>query len=232
MNDKLLVRIAVVVALGVAGIASAWQYEDEFTLDQLGGRPGGGGNWSTGGKREFKVTCAMCHVSDGGFPSPITVAFAFNPALGTAPDGGRAYVPNTNYDVTLTMNGEHLGLGMANGNHNQMGVSFETAAGQYTGRLQSDTGFSKGGTCPATLTSTQFNAYDAGSTTVTFAGCNAIVGRGRGAGAGNHTVWHFKWQAPADAGTVVMYYGVVDASGDEKTFGDDVVTGQWVLEQN
>ena len=29
-----------------------------------------------------------------------------------------------------------------------------------------------------------------------------------------------------------MYYGVVDASGDEKTFGDDVVTGQWVLEQN
>ena len=64
----------------------------------------------------------MCRVRRR-LPSPITVAFAFNPVLGTAPDGGRAYVPNTNYDVTLTMNGEHLGLGMANGNHNQMGVS-------------------------------------------------------------------------------------------------------------
>lgn len=229
---KLRIAVVALVAL-VAGVASAWQYEDEFTLDQMGARPGGGGNWATGGKRDFKVTCAMCHVPpDAGFPNPITVNVGFAPMLGSASDGGRSYSSNQLYDVTITMNGEHLDLGMAMGNHNQMAAAFENAAGQYVGTLRSDTGFMRGGTCPATLGTTQFNAYDAGSTTVTFAGCNAIVGRGRGANAGNRTQWRFQWRAPTDGGQVIMYYGVVDASGDEKTFGDDAVSGAIVMEQN
>lgn len=226
-SAKLMVIAAVLLA---AGAASAWQYEDEIILDQMGSRPGGGGNWATGGRREFKVTCVMCHVlPDAGFPNRITVNVAFTPMLGTAPDGGRSYLPNTNYDVTVSMQGEHLGIGMG-GNHNQFAASFENAQGQYVGRLRSDTGFAKGGNCPATLGNTQFNAYDAGSSTVTFAGCNAIVGRGRGANAGGRTQWRFAWQAP-DAGQVTMFYGVVDADSDEKTIGDDGVMGTLVMEQ-
>jgi hypothetical protein len=228
---QLRLAVAALVAL-VAGVASAWQYEDEFTLDQMGSRPGGGGNWATGGKRDFKVTCAMCHIApDAGFTNPITVNVGFSPVLGTASDGGRSYLSNQLYDVTLTMNGEHLGLAMG-GNHNQMGAAFENAAGQYVGTLRSDTGFQRGGTCPPTLGTAQFNAYDAGSTTVTFAGCNAVVGRSRGANGGGHTQWRFQWRAPTDGGQVIFYYGVVDASGDEKTFGDDTVTGSLVMEQN
>ncbi|MBL8914701.1 MAG: hypothetical protein JNM17_28610 [Archangium sp.] len=228
---KLGVLSAVAVIL-VAGAAGAWQYEDEIVLDQMGSRPGGGGNWATGGRREFKVTCAMCHLlPDAGFTNRINVTVGFSPMLGTAPDGGRSYLPNTNYDVTVSMNGEHLGTIMG-GNHNQFAATFENAQGQYVGRLQSDTGFAKGGSCPATLGNPQFMAYDAGSSTVTFAGCNAIVGRGRGANAGGRTQWRFAWQAPApDAGQVTMFYGVVDADSDEKTIGDDAVMGTLVMEQ-
>ena len=224
-------RLAFLAVVSISAAGWAWQYEDEFTLDQMGGRPGGGGNWATGGRREFKVTCTMCHVADGGFPNPITATVTFTPALGTAADGGRSYLPNTGYAVTVRMNGEHLIPSMG-GNHNMMAASFEDAQGQYTGRLFSDTGFSRGGNCPATLGSSNFNAYDAGATTVTFAGCNAVVGRGRGANAGGRTQWNFWWTSPADAGQVTMYYGVTDASGDEKTFGDDSVMGTIVMERN
>ncbi|MFT3710492.1 MAG: hypothetical protein QM817_22950 [Archangium sp.] len=234
MNSTRLFAAVFATVVLVAGASRAWQYEDEITLDQMGARPGGSGNWATGGRSESKVACTMCHVlPDAGFPSRISVNVVFTPMLGTAADGGRSYLPNTNYDIRVSMMGEHLGpMGTSAGGHNQFGATFENAQGQYTGRLQSDTGFSRGGNCPATLTNTQFNAYDAGSTTVTFAGCNAIVGRGRGANGAGHTQWHFQWQAPADAGQVTMFYGVVDADGDEKTFGDDGVMGTVVMEQN
>ncbi|MCC6337078.1 MAG: hypothetical protein IT380_24180 [Myxococcales bacterium] len=225
-------RLAVLGVLLLAGAVRAWQYEDEFTLDQMGGRPGGGGNWATGGQREHKVTCVMCHVlPDAGFPSRISANVTFSPALTSAADGGSAYLRNTTYDVTVAMVGEHLGLSGTGANHNQMAASFEDGQGRYAGRLRSDTGFAKGGNCPTTLTAAHFNAYDAGSTTVTFAGCNAVVGRGRGANASGHTTWRFQWTAPDGGGPITLYYGVTDASGDEKTLGDDSVMGARVLEQ-
>lgn len=229
-----LTTIAVLVTLSAGGAAWAWQYEDEITLDQVGPRPGGGGNWATGGKSEFGVSCIMCHVPpDGGFAQRISVTITSNPAFGTAPDGGKGYTPGAGYVIDVTMGNEHLGFKPDGGNtsHNMFAATFENQAGAYVGTLASDTGFAKGGNCPAVLTQAHFNAYDAGSTTVTFAGCNAISGRTRGAN-GHKSAWRFRWTAPAAGqGRVFMYWGVTDGDGDEKTIGDDTLEGITVLEQ-
>jgi hypothetical protein len=230
--------IATAVAL-TATASVAWQYEDEFALDQVGGRPGGGMNFGTGSKSDFRLTCAQCHVPDAGFTQRIDVSVAFTPPLGTAPDGGKGYTPNTTYGITVNMNNEHLGRLPDGGwgGHNMMAATFENAAGQFTGRLISDTGFTRTGNCPATLNATVYNTYDAGETTVTFNGCNSVCGRSRAPqGVANFpshlTQWRFSWVAPAaGAGQAWMYYGVTDGSGEEKSTGDDTVQGVLVLEQ-
>ncbi|MHB8875226.1 MAG: hypothetical protein ACYC8T_16185, partial [Myxococcaceae bacterium] len=164
------------IILGAALLATsafAWNYDDLWVYSAVGPRPGGGGNWGTGGKRDHGLTCAQCHTEGAG---TIGLTLTFTPPLATKA-GLPAYVPGVQYTVQAAMTGEHLAIGTA-GQVNNFAVTFEGPAGQTVGALASDSGQSTA-SCPANLLAAQSQALDAGSTTITAGTCHAVAGRGR-----------------------------------------------------
>jgi hypothetical protein len=191
--------------------AAAWDGDDYWEkAPQSAVTSGGGGIWGTGGKRDFGITCATCHVEPA---NKMAFAVMFSPALGV----GNKYTPGQAYVVSATLT-ETLGTNAANcnglDNRNGFAATFEFAAGGKAGTLGSDTGAAG---CPSL-----------GTTTMTLGRCDAIVYRA--AAAKDRTQWTFKWTAPAaGAGAVTLSWAAVDGSCDMMSMNDDVKTGTLAL---
>lgn len=202
--------------------ANAWDGFKMFDAPTTGPTSGGGGVWGTGGKRDFGVTCSSCHVKGQG---KIYATVEFFPLLmQVGPQS--LYKPGQRYQVTVTLKNQWLGRGFVTcGQYlmsmNGFAASFETAAGVRAGRLEADSG-QDSNACPATIPDLQTG------TTVTFGQCTVIASTN----TEDQTTWTFKWTAPtAGAGTVTMFYGVVDGNCDMKSTGDDVKMGSVVMAQ-
>ncbi len=204
-------RLFAVVSTLLCLPAPAWDgdaYWDKSPESDI--TSGGGGIWGTGGKRDYGITCASCHVDPA---NQMTFTLSFSPPLGT----GDKYVPGQSYVVSGNMT-ETLGLnaGSCNGldNRNGFAATLELASGAPAGALFSDTGPTG---CPSVGTSTQ-----------TFGRCDAVV---YVANAGkDRTRWSFNWTAPSTgAGAVTLSWGAVDGNCDMMSMNDDVKTGTLTL---
>ena len=200
--------------------ANAWDGFKMFEAPTTGPASGGGGIWGTGGKRDNGITCAACHVK------PVAKVYALvelSPLLGQVGPNS-LYRPNQKYQLKVTLKGESLGRGFAVCGQslismNGFAASFETANGVRAGRLQSDSG-QDSSACPATVPDMQTGS------TVTFGKCAVISSTN----TEDQTQWSFAWTAPAKgAGTVTMFWGVVDGNCDMKSTGDDVKMGTVVM---
>lgn len=201
--------------LSVAAPALAWDGAGLWYAPADGASPGGGGFLGTGSARDRSITCAHCHVDGAG---KIDAKLELDPPLGTV-NGQSAYEPGKTYTVTVSLIGEYLGIGQCDQymmRTNNMAVRIEDAGGKAAGALASDSGQSAA-SCPSEP------PQSINGTTVLYRDCLGVVG----SGAESMTSWTFSWTAPAaGAGTVTMYYGVVDGNCDMSSRGDDVKVGK------
>lgn len=125
---QLLIAVACVGALAVAGVAHAWHTGSTF--ENAPGAGGGGGFYYTASPRERGWNCTACHIDRGG---PIDVTVQSNPAT-LFEDG---YEPLTDYEITVTLT-EKFGLATGLSNHNGMALTVveagtKTPAGELGG---------------------------------------------------------------------------------------------------
>src|SRR5262249_49996262 len=211
---SIAVIIAALFALLAPRTAAAWDGPQLWYMRASDAQPGGSGIIATGGVLDHNVTCANCHLKA---ESKIDVKFTFSPALPTV---GRlpTYTAGQKYQVTATLEGEHLGLancGQYTSNVNNFAATFEDAGGKFAGVIASDSGQSSAN-CPVDPPPNPING-----STVTYRDCHAIIGTG-----GTLTQWNFTWTAPAaSAGPLTLYYGAVDGNCDMMSMNDDVKTG-------
>ncbi len=209
-------RLLAIAAILWPASAAAWDSPPLWNEPADGMQPGGGGIYATGGGRDFRITCTHCHITP---TNRIDLAVAFVPAL----DTGNAYRPGQQYQVTVNLLGERLGMsgcGQFMRNVNAFAATFEDAAGQTTGTLASDAGQSAS-SCPPASPTSPF----AGST-VLYGDCHAVISNNKP----NVTSWRFSWTAPsAGAGPVTLYYGGVDGNCDMSSLEDDVKEGTMSL---
>jgi hypothetical protein len=199
----------------------AWDGPGLWESPANGPQPGGGGVWGAGGKRDFGISCAHCHVQNDAVKQ-VDLQLTWNPPLQNIA-GQAAYSPSKTYSITATMVNEHLGLsgcGPYTSNVNNFAVGFETGAGATAGTLVGDYG--RGDACPPTLPSPP----PAGMTTMTYGDCHALASSG---GPGK-TSWTFQWLSPAaGGGAISVHWGVVDGNCDMMSMADDVKVGTQVL---
>jgi hypothetical protein len=187
----------------------------------VGGKPGAGGIYGTGGQSDHGITCAVCHINAAG---QIGASFSVSPAW--AKVGGQdAYQPGTTYQITVNLTGEHLGVGTTT-NQNGMNLTIEDVSGKPVGTFTSDTGVTSSA-CPSS-----FPATAPTGTTYLFGDCHGVLFIQK-TGSGN-TTWKFSWTAPpAGTGTVTAYYGLVDGKdpGGKSCLDDDVKVGTFKLQE-
>lgn len=205
----------------LAAPVRAWDGPALWESPANAAQPGGGGVWGVGGKRDFGVSCAHCHVENDPVKK-VDLQFAWNPPLQSIA-GQAAYSPGKTYSITATLVNEHLGLsgcGAYTSNVNNFAVGFENGAGATAGILVGDYG--RGDACPPTLPSPP----PAGMNTMTYGDCHALASAG---GAGK-TTWTFQWLSPAaGSGPVAVHWGVVDGNCDMMSMNDDVKVGTTML---
>jgi hypothetical protein len=213
MRKTLLILILLVVVASPAS-ASAWDGAGMWQRAAADQNPGGGGIYATGGKGDYGLGCAVCHV---GPAKQITATLTPTPAfqvIGSA----QAYKPGQTYAIAVALNGEHLGLGACGAytsNTNGFAATVEGVDGLPTGILASDSGQSAA-SCPATMP----GGITSG-TSVLFGDCRAVVAR-NGLSPGR-TSWSFNWTAPpVGSGTATIWAGVVDGDCSMSSLGDDV----------
>ena len=194
--------------------ARAWDGDGMWTDPASAAQPGGAGNFGTGGALDKGIQCAHCHIGAQGL---ISADFAFAPSLGGTPSAP-TYTAGQTYQVTVRLIGEHLGLSGCDqyASHvNNFAASFEDGSGRSAGVLVGDSGM-RSDNCPSVV------PMNITGTTVTAGDCHAIFSHS----AENLTRWTFSWVAPrAGAGTITMFYGVVDGNCDMMSMKDDVKVG-------
>jgi len=190
----------------------AWDNPQSWYNDAHGKDPGGGGLIGTGGKRDYTIQCLHCHIEP---QKKIDGVFSPNPAFQSV-DGSVGYEPGRRYEITASLIGEYLGTtgcGQYMTHTNNFVATFENAAGEPIGLLESDTGQSSAN-CPAVAPEPTFG------TTITYAECRAVMPHKNVASA---TEWTFYWTAPpAGTGEVTLYGGFVDGDCRMNSLGDDV----------
>ena len=213
--------LAVGLMLALATEASAWDGFKMFEEPTTGPTSGGGGIWGTGARRDNGLTCANCHVVNG--PSKVYAQIEFFPLLNQVGPNS-LYRPGQRYQLKVTLKGESLGRGFGVCGQllthtNGFAAAFETVKGVRVGRLESDSG-QDSSACPLTVADAQPGS------TVTYGSCTVISSTRRE----DQTQWTFWWTAPAKgAGTVMMFWGVVDGNCDLKSTGDDTKMGSVLM---
>ncbi len=199
----------------LAGAAAAWDGADLWYKQAEGALPGGGGILGTGSASDHGITCAHCHTNAAGM---IDLQFTFTPTLPLV-GGQPTYTPGQSYQVDVKLTGEHLGTGVCDQymtHVNNFAATFEGDSGKLAGVLSSDSGQTSS-SCPPNVPMLPING-----TTVLYNDCRAVLA----SGGEDRTTWTFSWQAPpAGAGTLTLFYGVVDGDCDMSSRGDDVKVG-------
>jgi hypothetical protein len=179
--------------------ASAFHSGSDF--DKPASAGGAGGVFYSGSAREKGWNCTACHVDA---PANIRVEFLSNPTTLLVE---KRYAPNQSYKLSLTLIGEHAGLGSPQSNYNGAVLAALDGAGAMAGKFS--------GYAPEEL-------YDGGF---------ALVSAGKKVGV---TEWSVIWTAPpALTGPVTFSLCVVDGNGADSPpgrtlndpFNDDVVCG-------
>jgi hypothetical protein len=217
MRCRFAAWFVALVLVSLATPAHAWDASELQYAPADGEMPGGGGIIGTGSSSDQRTECAHCHIDADG---AIDLTFAPNPAFDSEGDS-LFYAPEQEYEFTVNLSGEHLGLSncpQGGINANMMAATFEDAAGANVGTLESDTGQTQGVSCPAT---TPDPKSITSGTTLLAVDCRVILTRD--AMPGGNTQWKFRWTAPpAGSGDVTLYGGAVDSNCDMNSRGDDV----------
>jgi hypothetical protein len=216
MRTTLLIAVAgaALTAALIPATSRAWDGPGLWYSPAAGAQPGGSGIIGTGGALDHNVTCANCHMKA---ESKIDLKLDFSPALPTV-GGLPTPMPGQQYQVSVQLTGEHLGLSACEqytSNINNFAATVEDAGGKLAGVLASDSGQSST-SCPA-------SAPDpVNGTTLMYSDCHAVMA----SGAPGKTSWTFSWTAPqAGAGPLTLYYGAVDGNCDMMSMDDDVKVG-------
>lgn len=179
-KQSLIAAAATATLALVAPAARA--YHTATTFDQPAGAGGGGGIFYTGAPSERGWNCTACHVEPAG---EIRLLLSSEPA--ELVDQLR-YTPGADYQITVTMSGEHRGQGSPRSNFNSFALSSRDGADRPTGRISG------------------FAAEDA-----FINGTSTVVTGGQSTGV---TEWTFTWTAPdPGTGTVSFYVAGVDGNG-------------------
>jgi hypothetical protein len=206
---------SLVLLVGWAAPAHAWDGAQLWYDTAAGAVPGGGGILGTGGAHDHGITCGDCHVERA--QEVIGLDFEFDPPMGNAgPDF--LYAPGQRYRVVARLANANLGSsGCAAADIDSFAAAFETDAGAPAGTLESDVGQSAA-SCPPTWDIPQ----GTGSTGL-YRDCAVVFGN-----RGDVSTWTFYWTAPG-SGAVKLTYGGVDGDCDMMSMGDAVVSGSRVL---
>ena len=191
---RTLIALAATLLFVVPSPARAFHGQADFKKRAIEG--GGEGMYYSGSPRSRGYDCTACHIDPEG-----RIAFTMDTVPSGLLDGG--YVPDTTYAITLTMRGEHRGLG-APLNANTFVFEVVDAEGAHAGLFA---GLGESVERPASE--------------------ELVVARGE---YDNQTEWSFEWVAPpAGAGTLHLFLAGVDGDGAEgrlgrtgDPFGDDV----------
>jgi hypothetical protein len=217
MLSRFVAWLVALACVTLALPALAWDASELQYASADGELPGGGGIVGTGSRSDQRTECGHCHIDADG---AIALIFAPSPAFASEGDG-LFYAPEQEYEFTVSLTGEHLGLAdcpTGAPNANMMAATFEDAAGANVGTLESDTGQMQGASCPPTPP--EPNSITTG-TTLLAVDCRVILTRD--AMPGGNTRWKFRWTAPpAGTGDVTLYGGAVDSNCDMNSRGDDV----------
>ena len=214
MTRAVLIAFGALITLTTTRIASAWDGYNNWCDPASGKTAGGGGIIATGGARDYKITCAHCHIKAEG---KIDAKIDFTPPLPKIGDQ-ESYEPGQPYQVSVTLLGEHLGLTGCDqyaNNQNNFAASIENASGEVAGTIASDSGQTSA-SCPQTLASKPTG------TTAMCGRCEAIFSVDSDAA----TSWSFSWTAPpAGSGPLTLYYGVTDGNCMMDSMDDDTKVG-------
>jgi hypothetical protein len=200
-----------------ASPAHAWDSQKFWYAPAHGADPGGGGILGTGSQADYGIQCLHCHIEP---EENIDLTFTPTPAFEN--DGDVVYYePGTEYEFTVNLLGEYLGLDECpegGFNYNFFVATFEDAAGNPIGTLASDGGQVRGGNCPEDPPA---RSEDAPGTTIMYSDCRAVIARDL-LPIGT-TQWSFSWTAPpAGTGDVTLFGGGVDSNCDMFSMNDDV----------
>lgn len=217
--------LALPIALSAAAafafpFGASWMQPSDGTnpagADGVAGRAGGGGIWATGSKMDKGIKCSFCHVDPDG---QIDVNITFTPPL----NNGK-YVPGTTYTVKVDLLNEvHVPSASSPNTLNGFSLTFETQAGTRAGILRSDIAGVDSQTCPQSYPAQN----PANGTSYVYGNCNAITYVPKP----DSTSWNMGWTAPAaGAGTINLFYSVVDGDHtDKSSLDDDVKEGVLTL---
>lgn len=197
-----IVALAIASCLVIASEARAFHGQADFARPAIEG--GGEGMYFNGSPRFRRYDCSVCHLDA---PGRVRLTLATDPPE-VVRDG--QYTPGQTYRVTVTMSGEHRGLGtMLNPNTFSMEIVDRDGA---TAGLYSSLG----------------------ANVERPPGEEIVVARGEIA---NATAWSFDWQAPPPgAGPLSLHLAGVDGDGagdrlgrTGDPYGDDVFAGELLL---
>jgi len=196
--------IALLLALGWAAPAQAFHGQADFDKPAMEG--GGGGTWFTGSPRFRRWDCTLCHQNA---PGRIRMTLATEPA-GLVRDG--VYAPGAIYRVTVSLQGEHRGLGAA--------LNPNTFVLEAVDDQRRPAGLFAG----------------LGAAVERPPGQELVVARGEVEG---QTAWSFEWIAPEPgSGPVTIHLAGVDGDGagdrlgrTGDPFGDDVFVGSLRIQE-
>ena len=204
---KFTALVRVILCLGgLLAPSAAFGFHSGVQFDDLPGKGGGGGLFYTGARSDKGWTCTACHI---GAEGKISIQ------LGSAPTAllqNSAYTPGQAYAITVSLRGEHLGLGSGRSNFNGFALTVRDSQNRPAGTIS--------GYAPEDF-------YQANPATISTAG--KVVGT---------TAWKFTWTAPAaGTGAVTFFIAMVDGNGANSPptatltdpFGDDVAVGQVTL---
>ncbi len=221
-NTRLYVSLAIALpVVGASAVALAFPFgnswmqpahgvaNNQILAHDVAGRAGGSGNWSTGSKMDRGLKCSHCHTDS---PGVIDATIDFQPPI----TGGK-YVPDTDYNITITLVNETKlpGNGVPT-TLNGFALTFEGANGLRSGILKSDIPGVDSNSCPQ-----QYPAMNpTNGTSYVYGNCNAIVF----VPVPDTVVWYAGWRSPpAGSGSVKMWYAVVDGDHQGKSSLDDDV---------
>lgn len=215
MTRKTLIALfaggaALLVAIPVV---TGFPFGNSWHMPAHGTRAGAGGIYGTGGTSEYGITCAHCHIDGAGL---IDARITPTPAWSDV-GGQMAYTPGRTYAIDFVMTDEHLGLGQGMNNLNGFALMIEDESGNVIRGYQTDSGVGSQA-CPG-----QWPQTAPTGTTYVYGDCHGVLYVPRA----NETQWHFNWTAPAaGAGTLIVYWGVVDGdSAGDSSLDDDVKIG-------
>jgi hypothetical protein len=190
-----------IVVLALAHVHDAQAFHTGKRFEDSPGSGGAGRIYYTGRPSQRGWDCAMCHTQPAG-KIWIELDVDSDELKRT-----RRYRPATKYRFTVSMRGEHRGLGAGISNHNGMALELVDGAGIYAGVVG---GFDAN------------EIYSPGKAVLATGGSQAA-----------RSQWSFEWTSPKQpgTGTVSLYLGVVDGNGADSDptvnrtdpFGDDLV---------